>query len=142
MKYMLDTNICIYLIKQQPREVIDKFQRISPGEIVVSTVTVAEMMYGVGKSQYKEKNKTALQAFLAPLEIVDFDFAAAQQYGVVRAYLEKTGKPIGAYDLMIAAHALSLGLVLVTNNEQEFQRIPDLIIENWVTDRAYINHNS
>jgi tRNA(fMet)-specific endonuclease VapC len=132
MKYMLDTNICIYLIKQQPREAIDKFQGIAPGEIAVSTVTVAEMMYGVGKSQYKEKNETALQAFLAPLEIVDIDFAAAQQYGVIRAYLEKTGKPIGAYDLMIAAHALSLGLVLVTNNEQEFQRIPDLIIENWV----------
>jgi tRNA(fMet)-specific endonuclease VapC len=132
MKYMLDTNICIYLIKQQPREVIDKFQGIALGEIAVSTVTVAEMMYGVAKSQYKEKNKAALQAFLAPLEMVDFDFAAAQQYGVVRAHLEKTGKPIGAYDLMIAAHALSLGLVLVTNNEQEFQRIPDLIVENWV----------
>lgn len=132
MKYMLDTNICIYLIKQQPREVIDKFQGIALGEIAVSTVTVAEMMYGVGKSQYKEKNKTALQAFLAPLEIVDFDFAAAQQYGVVRANLEKIGKSIGAYDLMIAAHALSLDLVLVTNNEQEFQRIPDLIVENWV----------
>jgi tRNA(fMet)-specific endonuclease VapC len=132
MKYMLDTNICIYLIKQQPREVIDKFQGIALGEIAVSTVTVAEMMYGVEKSQYKEKNKTALQAFLAPLEIVDFDFAAAQQCGVVRANLEKIGKSIGAYDLMIAAHALSLDLVLVTNNEQEFQRIPDLIVENWV----------
>ncbi|MGD9094213.1 MAG: type II toxin-antitoxin system VapC family toxin [Anaerolineales bacterium] len=132
MKYMLDTNICIYLIKQQPREVIDKFQGIALGEIAISTVTVAEMMYGVAKSQYKEKNKAALQAFLAPLEMVDFDFSAAQQYGVVRAYLEKAGKPIGAYDLMIAAHALSLGLVLVSNNEQEFQRIPDLIVENWV----------
>jgi tRNA(fMet)-specific endonuclease VapC len=132
MKYMFDTNICIYLIKQQPREVINKFQRITPGEIAISTVTVAEMIYGVEKSQYKEKNKAALQAFLAPLEIVDFDFAAAQQYGVVRAYSENIGKPIGAYDLMIAAHALSLGFVLVTNNEQKFQRIPDLIVENWV----------
>jgi tRNA(fMet)-specific endonuclease VapC len=132
MKYMLDTNICIYLIKQQPREVIDKFKGIALSDIAISTVTVAEMMYGVGKSQYKEKNKAALQAFLAPLEMVDFDFTAAQQYGVVRAYLEKIGKPIGAYDLMIAAHALSLGLVLVTNNEQEFLRIPDLIVENWV----------
>jgi tRNA(fMet)-specific endonuclease VapC len=132
MKYMLDTNICIYLIKQQPKEVIDKFQGIALGEIAVSTVTVAEMMYGVGKSQYKEKNKTALQAFLAPLDIVDFNFAAAQQYGAVQAYLEKIEKPIGAYDLMIAAHALSLDLVLVTNNEQEFQRIPGLIVENWV----------
>ena len=132
MKYMLDTNICIYLIKHQPREVIEKFQEIAPGEISVSTVTVAEMMYGVEKSQYKEKNQAALQAFLTPLEIVDFDFAAAQQYGAVRAYLEKTGKPIGAYDLMIAAQALSLGLILVTNNVQEFERIPGLAVENWV----------
>jgi tRNA(fMet)-specific endonuclease VapC len=132
MKYMLDTNICIYLIKQQPREVIEQFQGIALGEITISTVTVAEMMYGVEKSQHKDQNKTALQAFLAPLEIVDFDFGAAQQYGVIRAYLEKAGKSIGAYDLMIAAHALSLGLILVTNHEQEFHRIPDLVVENWV----------
>ena len=95
-------------------------------------MTVALMMYGVGKSQPKERNKSALESFLAPLEIVDFDFKAAQHYGAMRAYLEKMGIPIGAYDLMIAAHALSLGLILVTNNEREFQRIPDLIFENWV----------
>jgi tRNA(fMet)-specific endonuclease VapC len=132
MRYLLDTNICIYLIKRQPREVIDKFQGIAPGEIAISSVTVAEMMYGVAKSQHKDKNKAALEPFLAPLEIVDYDFKAAQHYGVVRANLEETGTPIGAYDLMIAAHARSLGLVLVTNNEREFQRIPDLIVENWI----------
>ena len=131
MRYMLDTNICIYLIKQQPREVINRFQEIVPGEIAISSVTVTEMMYGVAKSQHKEKNKSAFESFLAPLEIVDFDFKAAQHFGTVRAYLEKRGTPIGAYDLMIAAHARSLDLVLVTNNEREFQRIPDLIIENW-----------
>ena len=133
MNYMLDTNICIYLIKKQPREVIEKFQGIAPGEIAISSVTVAEMMYGVAKSQHQEKNSSALQSFLAPLEMVDFDFSAAQNYGVIRAHLEKTGTPIGAYDLLIASHALSLGLVLITNNEREFQRIPDLIVENWVT---------
>lgn len=132
MRYMLDTNICIYLIKRQPREVIDKFSGIAPGQISISSVTVAEMMYGVAKSQHKDKNKSALESFLAPLEIVDFDFKAAQQYGIMRVNLEKMGTPIGAYDLMIAAHALSLGLVLVTNNEREFQRIPDLTVENWV----------
>ena len=132
MRYMLDTNICIYLIKRQPREVIDKFSGIAPGEIFISSVTIAEMMYGVAKSQHKDKNKSALESFLAPLEIVDFDFKAAQQYGIMRVNLEKMGTPIGAYDLMIAAHALSLGLVLITNNEREFQRIPDLIFENWV----------
>jgi tRNA(fMet)-specific endonuclease VapC len=112
--------------------VIDKFQEIAPGEIAISSVTVAEMMYGVAKSQHPDKNKAALESFLAPLEMVDFDFKAAQQYGIVRANLVKMGTPIGAYDLMIAAHALSLGLVLVTNNEREFQRIPDMIVENWV----------
>jgi tRNA(fMet)-specific endonuclease VapC len=129
---MLDTNICIYLIKRQPRKVIDKFQEIALGEIAISSVTVAEMMYGVAKSQHQDKNKAALESFLAPLEIVDFGFKAAQNYGIVRANLEKKGIPIGAYDLLIAAHALSLGLVLVTNNEREFQRIPHLIVENWV----------
>ena len=111
---------------------IDKFQGISPGEIAISSVTVAEMMYGVAKSRHQERNESALVSFLAPLEIVDFGFKAAQYYGIIRANLEKLGAPIGAYDLMIAAHALSLGLVLVTNNEREFQRIPDLIVENWV----------
>ena len=132
MKYMLDTKICIYLIKQQPKEVIDKFQEIPPGEVAISSVTVAEMMYGVAKSQHKDKNESALVSFLAPLEIVDFGFKAAQHYGIIRANLEKMGTPVGAYDLMIAAHSLSLGLVLVTNNEREYQRIPDLIVENWV----------
>ena len=133
MKYLLDTNISIYLIKQQPREVIEKFQEIPLGEIVISTVTIAEMMYGVEKSQHKEKNRTALELFLAPFEIVDFDFTAAQRYGVIREFLERLGTPIGAYDLMIAAHAQSLGLIFVTNNMREFSRIPDLMVENWVS---------
>jgi tRNA(fMet)-specific endonuclease VapC len=133
MKTMLDTNICIYLVKQHPKEVIDKFQSIPPGEVAISSVTVAELMYGVAKSQRVESNRAALDLFLAPLELVDFDFEAAQQYGDIRATLEKMGTPIGAYDLMIAAHALSLGLVLVTNNEREFNRVPGLKIENWVT---------
>lgn len=133
MKYLLDTNICIYLIKQQPREVIDKFQGFAPSEIAISTVTVAEMMYGVEKSQQKEKNRSALELFLAPLEIIDFDYKAAQRYGTIRAILEVKGTPIGAYDLLIAAHANSLGVILVTNNEREFRRIPDLVVENWVS---------
>ena len=122
---MLDTNICIYLIKKKPMALIDRFQGIFPGEIAISSVTVVEMMYGVAKSLHQEQNSSALESFLAPLELVDFDFKAAQHYGVIRAYLEKMGTPIGAYDLMIAAHALSLGLVLITNNEREFQRIPN-----------------
>jgi tRNA(fMet)-specific endonuclease VapC len=112
--------------------VLEKFQDLAPGEIAISSVTVAEMMYGVAKSQYQDKNESALISFLAPLEIVDFGFQAARHYGIIRAKLEKLGTPVGAYDLMIAAHAFSLNLVLVTNNEREFQRIPDLIVENWV----------
>lgn len=132
MRYMLDTNICIYLIKRQPIEVIDKFNGMAPGDITISSVTVAELTDGVEKSQQKDRNKSALEAFLAPLEIANFDFQAAQHYGAVRANLEQMGTPIGAYDLMIAAQALSLGLVLVTNNEREFQRVPGLMVENWV----------
>ena len=132
MKYLLDTNICIYLIKKQPSEVIEKFQAIAPGEIAISSVTVAELMYGVEKSRQKEKNRAALDLFLAPLEITDFDYTAAQRYGAIRAFLEGKGTPIGAYDLMIAAQANSLGIILVTNNEREFRRIPDLEVENWV----------
>jgi tRNA(fMet)-specific endonuclease VapC len=115
MKYLLDANICIYLIQMQPEAVIDKFKSLSPGEIALSTVTVAEMMYGIEKSQYKNRNKSALELFLAPLVLADFDFRAAQKFGSIRAYLESKGTPIGAYDLMIAAQALSLGLILVTN---------------------------
>ncbi len=133
MQYMLDTNISIYLIKQQPREVIEKFLEIPLGEIVISTVTIAEMMFGVEKSQYKEMNRTALELFLAPLEIVPFDFNAAQRYGVIREFSERLDTPIGAYDLMIAAQAQSLGLILVTTNLREFSRIPDLRVENWVS---------
>ena len=132
MRYMLDTNICIYLIKQQPKKVIEKIQDISLGEILISTVTIAEMMYGVEKSQQAEKNLAALELFLAPLEIVEFDFKAAQHYGGIRKYLEEKGTIIGAYDLMIAAHARSLGASLVTNNMREFTRVPELMVENWI----------
>ena len=134
MKYMLDTNLSIYLIKQQPKAVIDKFRDIPPGEIGISTISVAEMMYGIEKSQQKERNRTALDLFLAPLEILDFNYLATQKYGSIREFLESKGTPIGAYDLMIAAHAISLGSILVTNNTREFSRIPDLQIENWASE--------
>jgi tRNA(fMet)-specific endonuclease VapC len=133
MTYMLDTNICIYLIKRRPQSVVNKFQSIAPGDISISSVTVAEMLYGVEKSEHKEKNRAALTLFLAPLEIVNFDIGAARSYGAIRADLEAKGAPIGAYDLMIAAHASSLGLILVTNHLREFSSIPDLIVENWVS---------
>ena len=133
MKYMLDTNMCIYLIKRKPHQVLEKFQTLSAGDISLSTVTVAELQYGIAKSQRPQQNHTALDLFLAPLAIVDFDSAAARQYGQIRAELEQMGTPIGAYDLLIAGHARSLNATLVTNNTREFARVSDLKTENWIT---------
>ena len=132
IKYMLDTNICIYLIKEKPKKVIYKFQSLDIGEICISMITFAELEYGVEKSKFKEKNRAALTSFLAPIEILSFDQKAAIKYGEIRSELEKQGNIIGAYDLMIGAHAISENLTLVTNNEKEFNRISEISIENWV----------
>jgi len=131
MNYLLDTNICIYIIKQKPQLVLHRFANISPLNIGVSTITVAELEYGVQKSLYPQKNKAALQKFLSPLNIYDFDINATILYGKLRAKLESTGTTIGSLDMLIAAHALSLNNTLVTNNEKEFNRIDKLLIENW-----------
>ena len=132
MKYLLDTNIIAYIINKRPPEVISKFLSLSKDEIFVSSIVVAELWYGVAKSYKKEQNKTALEDFLAPLNIVDFDFTAAKFYGLIRADLEAKGLIIGSNDILIAAHALSLGLILVTNNTKEFERVNGLKLENWV----------
>jgi len=129
--YMLDTNICIYIIKRRPPEVIEKFRTFSVSEIAISSVTLAELEYGVSKSQYPEKNRDALALFVSPLNILSFDSLAAVKYGEIRAKLEKTGRVIGSMDMLIAAHAISQGLTLVTNNTNEFERIDSLRLENW-----------
>ena len=132
MKFLLDTNICIYIIKQKPREVLQKFNTYRVGDIGVSSITVAELEFGVQKSQFPARNQQALTQFLLPLKIVDFDRAAAIVYGDIRATLEKQGTPIGSLDTLIAAHAVSLDVTLVTNNVKEFNRISNLQLENWV----------
>ena len=132
MEFMLDTNICIYVIKRKPLAVIDRFQRAKISQIGISTIVLSELLYGVSKSSRPEQNQMALYQFVAPLEILPYGDDAAQYYGASRAYLEKMGTPIGSLDMLIAAHALSIGCTLVTNNEKEFSRIPDLKIENWV----------
>lgn len=132
MEYLLDTNICIYIIKQKPVSVRDKFRELLIGEVGVSSITVAELEYGVQKSRWPERNQQALHQFLLPLEIAPFDAQDAVIYGSIRANLEAKGATIGSLDMLIAAHALHLGLTLVTNNEREFGRIPQLAIENWV----------
>jgi tRNA(fMet)-specific endonuclease VapC len=131
MKYMLDTNICIYIIKKKPIKVLETLKKLEIGDICISSITLAELEYGVQKSQNREKNKIALAAFVAPLEILPFSDRAAIKYGEIRTALERKGQIIGAYDLLIAAHAISENLILVTNNVNEFGRIPELIIENW-----------
>ena len=132
MKYMLDTNICIYIIKKHPENVLNKFKTCEIGDIAISSVTLAELMYGAHKSLHQQKNKAALEEFTSPLEIMPFDDGAATHYGELRAYLEKKGTPIGSLDTMIAAHAQSLNVILVTNNKNEFSRVPHLKIEDWV----------
>ncbi len=131
MQYLLDTNICIYLIKQKPPKVLARFNTLALADIGISSITVAELEYGVYKSQQQEKNRSALMQFLIPLEIVEFDQAAATVYGEIRSDLESRGLVIGAMDMLIAAHALSLSVTLVSNNVREFSRIANLSLENW-----------
>lgn len=130
MRYMLDTNICIYAIKHRPASVIEALRAHEAAGIGISSITAAELYYGVRKSG-SPRNALALQHFLEPLEIADFDLHAAQAYAEVRQTLEAEGMPIGPLDTQIAAHALALGVVLVTNNSEEFSRVQGLRWENW-----------
>lgn len=132
MKLLLDTNICIYIIKQRPASVLKRFLEHQVGDIGISSITLSELRYGVAKSAHYEKNAEALDEFVTPLEVVSFDEQAAYVYGNIRVALERAGTPIGSMDTLIAAHALSLKLPLVTNNAREFKRIPDLTILDWV----------
>ena len=133
MRYLLDTNICIYLIKMKPPQVLERFRSHSVGDIGVSSITVAELQCGIQKCQHPEQNQQALEQFLMPLVIAVFDEKAAAVYGDIRATLETQGTPIGALDILIAAHALSLNITLVTNNLREFARVPGIQLVNWVT---------
>ena len=131
MKYMLDTNICIYAIKHKPEKVFKKLQQTDPDDVCISSVTYAELVHGVEKSSAKERNRIALTLLLSCIEIMSFDTKAAEEYGKVRADLELKGEVIGPLDLMIAGHAKSLNCTLVTNNIKEFQRIKGLKAANW-----------
>lgn len=132
MKVLLDTNICIYIIKQHPISVINKFTSFSVGDIGISVMTLAELEYGASKSSQPIRNRRALEQFVSPLEVAVFDRRATVFYGRIRALLERKGRLIGSMDLLIAAHALSLGVPLVTNNVKEFKRVSGLRVENWV----------
>jgi len=132
MNYLLDTNICIYIIRQHPPQVINRLKSCGIGDVAVSSITLAELEYGAAKSSRPEQNREALLSFFTPLEILPFDDQAALHYGELRAYLERSGRSIGTMDMLIAAHARSIPLTLVTNNIREFSRVPRLRVENWV----------
>jgi tRNA(fMet)-specific endonuclease VapC len=129
---MLDTNICIYIIKKKPPQVLERLRSLDISDVSISSVTLAELEHGVAKSLRPRENADALAAFIAPLDILPFNEAAAACYGSIRADLERMGSPIGSLDMLIAAHALSLGLTLVTNNDREVSRVIGLRVENWV----------
>ena len=131
MNYLIDTNICIYIMNQRPPEVIQKFKNIEVGQIGISTITVSELNYGVAKSKHKKQNAKRLEEFLTPFGILPYNENVSKYYGIIRSQLESQGKVIGPLDMLIAAHAISEDLTLVTNNEKEFQRIKSLKVENW-----------
>lgn len=131
LKYLLDTNIVIYVIKRRPLAVLDVFNR-QQGRMAVSAITVAELIHGAEKSQFPARNLAVVEDFFSRLTILPYSAEAAYHYGSMRAILEKEGQPIGVNDLHIAGHARSLGLTLVSNNLREFARIPSLLLENWI----------
>jgi len=134
MRYMLDTNILVYVLNARPHHqaVLDRFDREEPRDMVVSSITLAELRFGIEKSRQRDMSRRILQQVLDALNVAPFDAKAAQMYGGVRASLEEEGKPIGPLDTLIAAHALSLDLTLVTNNVREFSKVRRLRVENWV----------
>jgi len=132
MKWMLDTNICIAIIRRQPEAALKRLRGKPIGQVGISSITLAELEFGAAKSQRSEQARLALAEFLLPLEVAPFDDVAAAAYGGVRSSLEKRGKPIGPLDTLIAAHALAQGAVLVTGNTREFAKVKDLPVENWL----------
>jgi tRNA(fMet)-specific endonuclease VapC len=128
----LDTNICIYIINNRPKQVVEHIKKLKVHQVKLSAISLAELEYGVSKSQAREKNRRALIDFATAFDIVDFNDSDAEIFGIVRADLERKGKVIGAYDMQIAAQAITRDLILVTNNTAEFIRIPNLKLENWV----------
>ncbi len=131
LKYILDTNIVIYVIKRRPIKVLDVFNKHA-SRMAISSITLSELIYGAEKSQQVEKNLEAVEDFISHLEVLPYDSKASLHYGKIKFTLEKKGAIIGENDIHIAAHAISQGLTLVTNNLKEFKRVPNLALENWV----------
>lgn len=131
-RYLLDTNICIYIQRQKPEEVLARFQKLKPGDAAISVITWGELLYGAEKSQQRKKALQLLEEFKTFIPVLPIPENAGKTYGAIRAVLESKGESIGNNDLWIAAHAKAAALTIVTNNEREFQRVPGLKIQNWV----------
>ena len=131
IKYLLDTNVVIYVLKHRPIKVLETFNK-NTNRMAISSITLSELIYGAEKSVKIDKNLEAIQDFISHLEVLPYDAKASQHYGQIKAGLEKKGKIIGENDIHIAAHAISQGLILVTNNLKEFKRVPNLALENWI----------
>ena len=132
IRYLLDTDICIYLIKKHPPEVLARFQQTQLKQLHISTITVFELYFGIEKNNSQQRNLVALENFMAPLTLVDFSVESAKKAAKIRSILQKQGTPIGAYDLQIAAIAVAENMTLLTNNVREFERVKGLKLENWV----------
>jgi tRNA(fMet)-specific endonuclease VapC len=133
MRYMLDTNVCIAIMKRTPPKIRTRLEGLPLGQVGVSSIVIAELWYGIDQSQRPEDNEEALRDFMHYVTVKDWPASAAPEYGRIRTYLRKKGTPIGAMDLLIASHALSVEAVLVTNNVREFKRVPKLKVENWIS---------
>ncbi len=136
-RYLLDTNICIYIQRQKPEEVLARFQKLKPGDAAISVITWGELLYGAEKSQQRKKALQLLEEFKTLVPVLPIPENAGKTYGAIRASLESHGKPIGNNDLWIAAHAKAATLTIVTSNEQEFQRVPGLKVQNWVVTQDF-----
>jgi len=132
LKYLLDTNIVIYVLKRRPREVLEIFNT-NASRMAISSITLSELIYGAEKSHNVDKNLEAIEEFISHLDVLSYDAKASQHFGQIKAALEKKGEIIGENDIHISAHAISQGLILVTNNLREFKRVPNLALENWVS---------
>jgi tRNA(fMet)-specific endonuclease VapC len=132
LKYLLDTNIVIYVLKRRPKEVLAMFNA-NASRMAISSITLSELFYGAEKSLNRDKNLEAVEEFVSHLDVLPYDAKASQHYGQIKATLEKKGQIIGENDIHIAAHATSQGLILVSNNVREFKRVPNLVLENWVS---------
>ena len=134
-RYLLDTNICIYIQRQKPAGVLARFEKLKPGDAAISVITWGELLYGAEKSQHRKRALQLLEEFKTFVPVLPMPELAGNHYGIIRAVLESKGKPIGNNDLWIAAHAKAESLALVTNNEREFQRVPGLKVQNWISNR-------